>query len=135
MKPVLYLNFANDKNNPLPNLQEEGDLVMQALALLAKTEKVQIHLDNFSTIDKVAEYLTLYKDQILLFHYAGHANSQHLVLTDQAANANGIAQLLAQQKNLQLVFLNGCSTKGQVKCFQYSSWRGRSKDRFFAWNI
>ena len=115
MKPFLFLTFANNEKKPLPKLQEESDLLMQALAPLAKAERVQIHPDNFATIDKVANYLTLYKDQILLFHYAGHANSQHLILTDQAAKAGGIAQLLAQQNNLQLVFLNGCSTKGQVQ--------------------
>lgn len=36
------------------------------------------------------------------------------MMADAVANANGLARLLGQRPNLQLVFLNGCSTEGQV---------------------
>lgn len=111
--PIFYLSFANTKP-ALPNLVEESDRITKALSTASKEQRIVVHLDNFATIDKIAAYLTSYKDSIILFHYGGHANSQQLILDDQATNASGIAQLLAAQKNLQVVFLNGCSTKEQV---------------------
>ena len=63
----------------------------------------------------IANYLSLYRDNIILFHYAGHADGKSLHLGSEAARSQGIAELLAQCPRLKLVVLNGCSTKGQVE--------------------
>ena len=62
---------------------------------------------------------TRYRDRIAIFHFGGHADGYRLLLetaegTPAAADAGGLARFLAQQRGLQLVFLNGCSTEGQV---------------------
>ncbi|MCB0185689.1 MAG: CHAT domain-containing protein, partial [Caldilineaceae bacterium] len=58
--------------------------------------------------------------RIALWHYAGHANGYQLLLEDDQgqralADAGGLADFLAQQRGLELVFLNGCSTQPQVQ--------------------
>jgi CHAT domain-containing protein len=58
--------------------------------------------------------------QVQIFHYGGHANGSALQLEQGAGNAQvasstGLAQLLGQQTELKLVFLNGCATQGQVE--------------------
>ncbi len=111
---IVYLTFSNSQQAPLPTLQEEDDKVHKTLAQRDVAHHFRLHRDSFSTIPKIAEYLLLYQEQIALFHFSGHAGRDQLLLDDNAANAVGITQLLSRCSNLQLVVLNGCSTKGQV---------------------
>lgn len=59
-----------------------------------------------------------WRDRIVIFHFAGHADGVRLLLEgpdgEAAAYADGLAAFLGQQRGLQLVFLNGCSTALQV---------------------
>ena len=53
--------------------------------------------------------------RICIFHYAGHAGGEGLQLEEGGGNASGLAALFRQQsETLAMVFLNGCSTLGQV---------------------
>lgn len=113
--PVVFLAFANVPESPLPLLEKESEEIQRVLTQGASQQYFQIHLDPYTTISKMADYLIEFKDRVSVFHYGGHADSDALVLRDQTANASGIATLLKAQKNLKLVFLNGCSTKAQVE--------------------
>ncbi|NUO01331.1 MAG: CHAT domain-containing protein, partial [Saprospiraceae bacterium] len=81
---------------------------------LASEQYFQIHTEPSATTKDLTRYIAEFKDRIAVFHYGGHAGSEQIFLTDVTANASGLAQLLAAQPNLNLVFLNGCSTKAQV---------------------
>ncbi|MEL7341760.1 MAG: CHAT domain-containing protein, partial [Bacteroidota bacterium] len=76
---------------------------------------IEIYNRGRATVDDSFAQFTRFRDRVVVFHYGGHANGSTLRLEDQDANSSGLAQLLGQQQNLKLVFLNGCSTKGQVK--------------------
>lgn len=59
-------------------------------------------------------------DSFEVFHFAGHANSFGLLMQDSEGkpnqpNVTSLAQYLALFKNLQLVFLNACSTYKQAE--------------------
>ena len=112
--PVVFVSFANNSLKPLPSLKKEGALIKQLFSPIADNQQIQFHLEDFADTDNLTDYFIQYKDRILIFHYGGHANSKSLLLNDQKANAQGIAYQLAQQKSIQLVFLNGCSTRQQV---------------------
>ncbi|MEN0003028.1 MAG: CHAT domain-containing protein [Bacteroidota bacterium] len=112
---VLFLNFANSREAPLPKLQEEEDTVYKYLTPRALKQHFLLHRESYATISKIAEYLTLYRDYITIFHYSGHAEKHALLLDQEDAQAGGIAHLLGQCKALKLVVLNGCSTKAQVE--------------------
>ena len=60
-----------------------------------------------------------HRDRIAIFHFGGHADGDRLLLQSafepRPAYAEGLATLLGQQRGLKLVFLNGCSTRPQVK--------------------
>jgi hypothetical protein len=112
---VLFLTYANSQAAPLDSLKAEDDAVYRALAPRALKQHYLLHRDSFVSIAQVAEYLTLYRDHLTLFHYSGHANRDTLVLEEERAQAEGIAHLMGQCKQLQLVVLNGCSTRGQVE--------------------
>jgi Flp pilus assembly protein TadD len=112
--PLIYFAFAHDSTNPLPNLEKEGQLLYELLLPRKQQRHVDLHRDEFLSIPVMARNLRTFKDQVVIFHYGGHAGSKALFLRDQEAHAAGIAELLSQQKHLKLVFLNGCSTQGQV---------------------
>ncbi len=112
--PVIFASFANTNLKPLPSLKKEGAIIKQLFSPIADNQQIQFHLEDFADTDNLTNYFIQYKDRILIFHYGGHANSKSLLLNDQKANAQGIAYQLAQQASIQLVFLNGCSTRQQV---------------------
>ncbi|MFZ4427989.1 MAG: CHAT domain-containing protein [Saprospiraceae bacterium] len=112
--PTLYLAFANHLQEPLDNLVVESREVHKILLPREQEGHFNLHREDFAQLDTIAHYLTAFMNQVLIFHYGGHAGSASLLLHDLEANAEGVGTMLAQQKDLALVFLNGCSTKEQV---------------------
>jgi CHAT domain len=112
--PVIFLAFANSSEDPLGLLDEERKSICEVLIPLESEQYFQLYREPTANTDDVVQYLTEFKDRVVLFHYGGHANSKQLLLRGEEAHADGIAELLAQQDNIKVVFLNGCSTKGQV---------------------
>lgn len=113
-QPVLFLAFANDQDSHLPLLDQERKDITQHLLPLANEQYVQLITEATATINDISQYLSQLKDRLVIFHYAGHAESTKIILTDQEANSDGLADMLALQDELKLVFLNGCSTRAQV---------------------
>ena len=65
---------------------------------------------------QIFETFTEHRDRVAILHYGGHAGGDRLFLestgTEGAvAHAEGLATFLGQRRDLQLVFLNGCSTR------------------------
>lgn len=114
MKTLLFC-FANNRDRPLPELRHEDDTIDRLLDPLSSQQYFQKIRDSFATTDSVASKLLAYQDSLCLFHFSGHAGSSALHLEDSAARAVGIAQLLARCPQLQLIFLNGCSTLEHIR--------------------
>ena len=117
-QPVIFLAFANDKDDHLPLLDEERKVINGHLLPLANQQYLQLVIEPSATTADISRFVTDLKDRINIFHYGGHADSKEILLQDQTANSDGIAQLLALQKELKVVFLNGCSTRAQVGLLQ-----------------
>lgn len=115
---TLFLTFANQQDNPLPTLRQEEDAIARILSPRAAQQHFLLHRDGFATLDKLPAYLTLYRNDLVLFSFSGHAGRDRLLLEDGAAHGEGLAQLLGQCPKLKLVLLNGCSTAGQVARLQ-----------------
>ena len=112
---TLLLAFANQPAAPLPTLQEEDDALMRLLAPRAKSQHFLLHREQFATVERLPTYITLYRDSLAVFLFSGHAGRDRLLMGDGVAHAEGLAQMLGQCPRLRLVFLNGCSTAGQVR--------------------
>ncbi len=111
---VLFLAYANDTEHPLDELKDEDDQVYRSLIPGALQNHYLIHRESFASLNKIREFLILYRDHIFLFSFSGHADRDKLIL-DEDAQIGGMAKLLGRCPNLKMVFLNGCSTQGQVK--------------------
>ncbi len=113
-KPILYFTFANQDDSHLNLLKTEMDQLKDILRPLEQREFIKVEREESTTTEDLVKTFSAYPDQVNIFHYAGHAGGQQLELEGGDAQADGLSKLLGEQKNLQLVFLNGCSTQGQV---------------------
>ncbi len=119
--PVILAAFANDRSDQtrfLRNLSEEAQRI-QAVLSPAQSLCPLVLLPS-ATLDEILTAFQTYRDRIVVFHYAGHANGFQLLLESSSGGvhrvgAKGLAAFLGQQQGLQLVFLNGCSTERQAE--------------------
>ena len=117
--PVIILAFANNADRHLMMLKREERSIVRTLERYAEKQCLQIVLVPEASVEDLTYYFEKYRDRTCIFHYAGHADGGLLQLTDQAGAASGLAQLVSWGQEtpdpLNLVFLNGCATRGQVK--------------------
>jgi CHAT domain len=124
-RPIVFLAFANSYTGDaryLRNLSEEARRVQKALERAVGAGLCEVvERSNVNSQDLFDVFLDpRYRGRIAIFHFAGHANGFQLLLDSsegslQVAHAGGFAAFLGQEKGLQLVFLNGCSTHAHVQ--------------------
>ena len=112
---VLFLAYANNQAAPLPSLQREDTEIYRSLSPRAWKQHFYVHREPYATIKDISEYLVMYRNQVSIFLFSGHAGRDNIMLSDQEGRSEGLVQLLAQCPQLKLVILNGCSTRGQVQ--------------------
>ncbi len=124
-KPIIFLAFSNDPKNNLSKLADERIAILNILQPLVDQNQCELLIEAAATPEDIFRVFSQRKNRnrIAVFHYAGHAdgNGIHTVSTEgdnQTTYASGLAKLFGMQKNLKLVFLNGCSTKRQVEVLQ-----------------
>jgi hypothetical protein len=117
-KPVIYIAFANDLEHPEHNLSglavESANINAALRDLCDQDASWELFPNADCTPAKLVE--PFYSNRVAIFHYGGHASpSQILLETDTGANkpasAPLLAEFLAKQETLKLVFLNACSTR------------------------
>lgn len=123
--PRFVLAFANDRGTPgrsLRNLQEEFREILKALERPAEAGRLVVDPLHFATAPGLFDAFRRSESRgpVALLHFAGHADSYHLLLEDTdgtpaAVSGGGLAGFLGHVRGLQLVFLNGCATQGHVQ--------------------
>ncbi len=119
MKPKILLAFADNLESPLPKLRAEREGVQAHLQAASEKGLCECILIERAGIDEILAAFQEFSNQIVIFHFAGHAGAFQLCLetasgNEEIAHAGGLAAFLGLQKGLELVFLNGCSTRKQV---------------------
>ena len=122
-KPVIFLAFANDRDDTVGYLRNLPDEARRLHAVLEAADRLcEVEVRSNSTAGDIFKVFQnpKFRNRIAIFHYSGHANGYQLLLESPegkaaAADAGGLAAFLAQQQGLQLVFLNGCSTQQQTQ--------------------
>lgn len=112
--PVILLAFANDRDAHLELLKEESRELFRTFREMDRKGIVSLHREESAQTRDMYEALVSNRDKVAIFHYAGHAGGTALQLEDGGGDAKGLVGILGEQANLKLVFLNGCSSRGQV---------------------
>ncbi len=123
-KPVIFLAFANDKEDDalyLRNLPKELHGIRNALAQAVKAGLCEVVERTAATVDNIFDVFQdpYYKDRIAVFHYGGHASGTQLMLETVEgghgySNSEGLVPFFGKQNSLKLVFFNGCSSQQQA---------------------
>jgi CHAT domain len=115
--PVILTAFANTPDNAyLAYLDAEHSQLQQILARVPSLRHVPL---TGTQVDQLEVTLNQYREDLLAFHFGGHADGAQLYFKDAGGQVLGLAQLLALHPNLKLVFLNGCNTQSQAKPYLY----------------
>jgi WD40 repeat protein len=120
--PVVLLAFANDHGiQYLRNLAEEQRALRRQVEEADRRGLCQAVIRSNATVEDLFEVFQdpRYRDRTAIVHFAGHAGDAALLLErsggrEGTLHAAGFADFLGQQRGLQLVFLNACSTQPQV---------------------
>jgi hypothetical protein len=118
-RPIAFLAFA-DARSDLSSLKVEGWALKDQFDELKQRGVVaDVVVEEKATLERIYSVFLKHHDRIALFHFGGHADGDRLLLESaferRPAYAEGLATLLGQQRGLKLIFLNGCSTRPQVK--------------------
>ncbi|MEL6846557.1 MAG: CHAT domain-containing protein, partial [Bacteroidota bacterium] len=118
-KAHIFFAFANAPADPrrfLSNLEEEKNRLL-SIMLLQKHTLGLLDMDHLTgtTSELLYSHLTKFGHKLSILHYSGHADQLHIELEDANHNIDQLCSLIGKYRNIKLVFLNGCSTKGMVK--------------------
>ena len=124
-RPSLFFAFANDKAYGGAFLKELDRERKEIERLLTPNPLCELQVRSDASKKRVLDILDKYAGSIRIFHFSGHAAETGIELENyngesKRALVAGLAPIVAQQKGVRLVFLNGCSTQGQVTSFHKS---------------
>lgn len=120
-RPVILLAFANDRHGDraayLRDLVRERRALERALGPLGDAARVVVRTQT--RLDDLFDDLAVFNDEIVVFHYGGHALPEGLAFEDDdgrpaIARVQALGERLGQLSALRLVFLNGCGTAAHV---------------------
>lgn len=112
--PTFLFAYANDEARSL-RLSEEERLLREVLAPAHDQRRIETLQLGHATLEGVYKAFNRFHNRIAIFHYGGHSDHEFLNLEDKMARSSALSTLIGQQKNLQLVFLNGCANRKQVQ--------------------
>jgi len=114
--PVIFTVFANPHGD-LENLKQEQNGIQDKLLALDQQHKIKHLIRTDTDLTSYFDFMQQFKNQMRIFHYAGHANSEILSLQNANTFFAPLAEelILRNKESLRLVFLNGCSTKNHVQ--------------------
>lgn len=113
-RPIFLFAFANDAEGSL-RLGEEQNACWNELAALDQEGIIDCQRLGFATLEQVYREFNRFNGQVFLFHYGGHSGSELIQLRGTAGSARHLGTKIGRQKNLKLVFLNGCKNYAQAE--------------------
>ena len=120
-RPVVFLAFANEQagRHYLRDLPEEQRRLRAIVQEAVERGLCELEVRPNATLDEIDQVFTHHGRRVAIFHHAGHAGPEGLLLESSSgegrlAHAEGLVRFFGRQEGLQLVVLNGCSTRPQL---------------------
>lgn len=119
------LAFANDADTPLRELAAEQDEIQAAFQQAKRDGKCEVVALADATPEKLIQAFQDNAGRIRIFHYGGHSNQDAIFLRgpyrqNEGVKTDNLAEFLALQEGLELVFLNGCLSLEQARKYHES---------------
>lgn len=113
---AIFLIFAADRDGAfLRSIADEQGEILKTFRAHLPPEKNPIIIPNgdFAELEKQL----VASESVWILHYGGHSDEESLIIRSrqnpQKYQGKSLAELLQLRKEVQLVFLNGCSNKRQ----------------------
>ncbi|MCA9457527.1 MAG: CHAT domain-containing protein [Nitrospira sp.] len=98
-------------------------MIEEALEHYDDSNRMKVIARSSVSVEEVFRLFSRYRGRIVLFHFAGHSGGEGLQFNKNFKDAElgkaiGLAELFRREASeglLQLVFLNGCSTRSQLE--------------------
>ncbi len=103
--------FENDKQNHLPNLEDEKIALDECLRPLQVEGQMAITLDNDVGLRVLLDKLRDYQNVITIFHFSGHHHTDYIKTNDSELDDEDLISFLNNCPKLKLVVINGCSSE------------------------
>ncbi len=121
-RPKIVLAFANTPE-PAEHLRQLNAERKEIYDLI-KDDQVPLEDRTLTeaTLDSLEAEFDKFKADIQLFHFAGHADGEHIMMQGEDETLNplfvqGLAELIGKYRAVRLAFLNACATKAQIRAF------------------
>lgn len=112
-RPIFLFAFANDSGRSLRLFKELHAIRDQLEAV--DQELIDLRAVDSARLKDIYNPFNNFHNQISIFHYGGHSDEQTILLEDIPSKGKNLGQVLGLELNLRLVFLNGCSNRGQIQ--------------------
>jgi len=113
---TIALLGAKSQSAPLDSVPAELSQLKQQFN--DSTLSFTLEYEPYLTRDLLGKLLNQHANQIDFLHFAGHSSAQQLETNDETVYSHHIADVFADWSNKpRLVFINGCSSAGQVDDF------------------
>ena len=115
--PIILLAFANDRQGQfLRSIAAEQQAISTSLRETERAGRCDVVSLPNAGVSDIIRVFQEERGRVRIFHYGGHADGDQLHLNSSSGNVvdgQSLANFLGNQDDLELVFLNGCSTYGQ----------------------
>lgn len=120
--PIILLAFANDDGRSLRHLDEEQRTIRQKLRQAEREGKCLVQVLPAATGADVIQAFQEYRGRVKVFHYGGHSDDDEIFLKSfyeetGSVQAHNLAEFLALQSGLELLFLNSCLSLPQAEAY------------------
>ena len=112
IKPHIFFAFANDwthSRSNLRDLKKEYREIQKTIETVIDKDKCGLLFESGLTSKRLLDTFQQYEDTIVIFHYAGHADSYSLLLESAQGKPERLYRkqlvaTLSRQHSLQFVF-------------------------------
>lgn len=112
-KPLFIFAYANHKNASLPFLAMEDNAIKKLFRRF--TGRLEFESGSHTSLKTIHQMFNYGHNRIVWFHFSGHASPEEILLIDHPAPGQNLAALVAMEKRIMVVFLNGCSSEGLLQ--------------------
>ncbi len=89
--PVILLAFANSLSDYLDNLKRESRVLNQALEPWEDRYAIKVYREENASAREIIHAFNRFDGAIIIFHYAGHADGEKLMLDQSEGHSEGLA--------------------------------------------
>lgn len=118
VKPPVILIISANPHKDLLKIDHEIEIIKKIFKKEVLKGYLLVETIRSADPKKFIAELRDYQDQLVIFHYLGHANEESYLLEgNHLLSAKNVSEILSSAKKLRLALLNACNTQAHINYF------------------